>query len=253
LWRFAPAGAGKTSLLSRLPTALPGADVAWLALDTDDDAPAVLLTGVAGALASLAPGCDAAVESALAAPGAEPRRAVGVLVNALLAARMTDGRARVLVLDDAHVLTTLAALEVLTLLLERLPPGHHVVLAARHAPPLPLARLRAQGQLAELTQEDLRFTAEEAEGFLNGRLDLGLAPVHVRALEARTGGWAAALRLLAAGLARLPSAEARAEALAHARAAADGPSGAPTPPAPGRAWAERTGCTRCSRTSCGTG
>ncbi|WP_163999261.1 helix-turn-helix transcriptional regulator [Pyxidicoccus caerfyrddinensis] len=222
----APAGAGKTTLLAALPAALPAADFAWLSLDAGDDAPAALLLGLAGALERGVPGCGDRVQAALGALAGAPRRVAGVLANALLEAPALP---RVLVLDDLHVLTNPAALEVLEVLLERLPPTVHVVAAARHAPPLPLARLRARSELAELRLEDLRFTPDEAEVLLNGRLALGLSPEALVALERRTGGWAAALRLLAAGLERLPTPEARAQSLA--RTAAPGASTARVPAA----------------------
>jgi LuxR family transcriptional regulator, maltose regulon positive regulatory protein len=76
-------------------------------------------------------------------------------------------------------------------LLENLPPGLQVVVSARADPPLPLARLRARGQLAELRAADLRFTSEEAAALLGEALP-GSA---VAALVARTEGWAAGLQL----------------------------------------------------------
>ena len=57
-------------------------------------------------------------------------------------------------------------------LLEHLPPQLHVVLATRADPPLPLARLRARGELVEVRAADLRFTVEEAAAYLNGPMGL---------------------------------------------------------------------------------
>ena len=45
-----------------------------------------------------------------------------------------------------------------TFLLEHLPPQMHVFIASREDPNIPLARLRARGQLTELRVADLRFT-----------------------------------------------------------------------------------------------
>ena len=55
-----------------------------------------------------------------------------------------------LVLDDYHLIQAQAVHDSVGFLLERLPPGLRLVLASRADPPLPLARLRARGQLAEL-------------------------------------------------------------------------------------------------------
>jgi hypothetical protein len=90
------------------------------------------------------------------------------LVTALindLAAQPGDGEV-LLVLDDYHLIDAQPVHASLAFLLEHLPPGLHLVLASRADPPLPLARLRAGGQLAELRTGDLRFTAEEAAALL---------------------------------------------------------------------------------------
>ena len=101
-----------------------------------------------------------------------------------------------LVLDDYHLIDAEPVHESLTFLLEHLPPGLQVVLTSRADPPLPLARLRARGQLAELRAAELRFTADEAAALLreSGR-GRPARPRGVAALTARTEGWAAGLQL----------------------------------------------------------
>jgi LuxR family maltose regulon positive regulatory protein len=86
---------------------------------------------------------------------------------------------------------------VLTFLLEHLPPRMHLVIATREDPHLPLARLRARGQLIELRAANLRFTPAEAAEFLNQVMGLNLSAEEVAALEARTEGWIAGLQLAA--------------------------------------------------------
>ena len=121
---------------------------------------------------------------------------VATLVNELSA--MTSGV--VLVLDDYHVIENLGIHEDMALLLERMPPEMHVVIATRADPALPLARLRARGELIEIRAADLRFTSDEAAAYLNGAMELTLAASDVDALEARTEGWIAALQLAAISL-----------------------------------------------------
>ena len=82
-------------------------------------------------------------------------------------------------------------------LLEHLPPQVHLVIATRADPALPLARLRARGELVEIRAADLRFTPDEAAAYLNEVMGLDLAARDVAALEARTEGWIAALQLAA--------------------------------------------------------
>jgi LuxR family maltose regulon positive regulatory protein len=76
----------------------------------------------------------------------------------------------------------------------------HLVIATREDPPLPLARLRARGQLTELRAADLRFTSSEAAEFLNQTMGLDLSADDVAALERRTEGWIAGLQLAAVSM-----------------------------------------------------
>ena len=103
----------------------------------------------------------------------------------------------VLVLDDYHVIDAKPVDEALTFLLEHLPPQMHLVITTREDPQLPLARLRARGQLTELRAADLRFTPAEAAEFLNQVMGLDLSAEDVAALEDRTEGWIAGLQLAA--------------------------------------------------------
>jgi LuxR family maltose regulon positive regulatory protein len=67
---------------------------------------------------------------------------------------------------------------------------------------LPLARLRARGQLAELRERDLRFTPDETAAFLREATGLDLPSASVAALQERTEGWAAGVQLAALSLQR---------------------------------------------------
>jgi hypothetical protein len=82
-------------------------------------------------------------------------------------------------------------------LLDHLPPGLHLVIASRADPTLPLARLRARGELVEIRAADLRFTLDEAAAYLHETMGLDLTALDVAALEGRTEGWVAALQLAA--------------------------------------------------------
>ena len=103
----------------------------------------------------------------------------------------------VLVLDDYHLIGAQPVHQGIAFLLDHLPPQLHLVIAGRADPPLPLSRLRARGELAEVRAADLRFTADEAAAFLNEVMGLHLPAQDVAALEARTEGWIAGLQLAA--------------------------------------------------------
>ena len=120
------------------------------------------------------------------------------LINELAA---EPGRDEVLlVLDDYHLVDSGPVHESVAFLLENLPPGLRLVVSGRADPPLPLARLRARGQLAELRAAELRFTTEEAAALLGEAAGPGLPDAAVAALTARTEGWAAGLQLAALSL-----------------------------------------------------
>ena len=68
----------------------------------------------------------------------------------------------ILVLDDYQAVTNPDCHELLALFIERLPATLDLVVATRILPPIPLAQLRARGQLAELGAPDLLFTLPAA-------------------------------------------------------------------------------------------
>ena len=190
----APAGFGKTALLADW-TRGAGRPVAWLGLDGGDSDPARFWRYVMAALDRAWPGLARRV-------GPPPPGSFEGLVTALINELAADpGPDEVLlVLDDYHLVDSGPVHESVTFLLENLPPGLRVVLSSRADPPLPLARLRARGQLAELRAADLRFTGEEAAGLLREAIGTDLSGQTVAALTARTEGWAAGLQLAALSL-----------------------------------------------------
>ncbi len=193
----APAGFGKTTLLA---TWLAGDDhgrrVAWVALDERDRDPVRFWTYVLHAIDRAAPGSAAAALATLQAGQASVETALTVLLNEL-SVRPDD---LTLVLDDFHLAEGPDVRTGMAFVLDHLPPQVHVVISSRADPGLPLSRLRARGERAEVRAADLRFTGEEADVYLNELHSLSLDPAQVAALETRTEGWAAALQLAALSL-----------------------------------------------------
>jgi LuxR family maltose regulon positive regulatory protein len=109
-----------------------------------------------------------------------------------------------LVLDDYHLIDASPVHESVAFLLDRLPPGLRLALASRADPPLPLARWRARGQLAELRATELRFTLDETAAFLREATGLDLPTASIAALQERTEGWVAGVQLAALSLQGLP-------------------------------------------------
>ena len=192
----APAGFGKTTLLAEWLASAAAGDraVAWLSLGEADNQPGIFWTYVIAALQTVQPGLGAGAMALLQSPRPPPAE---TLLTALLneAGSMPDDL--VLVLDDYHVIEAPAIHEGIAFFIEHLPRQLHLVLASRADPPLPLARLRARGELTEVRAADLRFTPDEAAAFLNEAMGLALSSQDVMALDARTEGWIAALQLAA--------------------------------------------------------
>jgi LuxR family transcriptional regulator, maltose regulon positive regulatory protein len=189
----APAGFGKTTLVSAW---MAGCDqqVAWLSLDKGDSDPTLFLTYLVAALQTIAPTIGGGVLGALQSSQPPPTESI---LTALLNESTTIPDHFVLVLDDYHVIDAKPIDHALTYLVEHLPPQMHLVIATREDPQLPLARLRARGQLTELRATDLRFTPSEAAAFLNQVMGLNLSAQDIARLSTRTEGWIAGLQLAA--------------------------------------------------------
>jgi LuxR family maltose regulon positive regulatory protein len=202
----APAGFGKTTLLAACCHALieqQDTAVAWLALDEGDNDPARFLAYLAAALSqALMSPAFAGIPSLPIEPiSANVESTLTQLVNVIAA----SDRNVVLVLDDYHRVSAPAVHSAVAFLLEHLP--HHACLAigSRADPPLPLARLRARGQLIELRAADLRFTPDEVQAFFAAS-DRALAPDDAQAVGAYVEGWPAGVQLVALALHAAPCA-----------------------------------------------
>ncbi len=159
----APAGYGKTSLLSewqreeRRPFAL-------VSLTEAEDGPVALEAAVTGSFAGTDPGQPFA-----------------------------------LALDDVHVLRTAGARKALRELAGGIPPGSRLALASRTEPPLPTGRLRAHRALIEIRTRDLALTPGEATAVFRGE-GIDLQAHEADALVERTEGWPAGVYLAAVSL-----------------------------------------------------
>ena len=189
----ASAGSGKTTLVGEWAAGFER-PAAWLSLDEGDSDPTRFLAYLVAALQTVEADIGEGALGALQSPQPPPTESV---LTALLNEISAIPDDFVLVLDDYHVIDARPIDEALAFLLEHLPPKMHLVIATREDPHLPLARLRARGQLAELRAADLRFTPPEAAEFLKGVMGLDLSEEDIAALDSRTEGWIAGLQLAA--------------------------------------------------------
>jgi LuxR family transcriptional regulator, maltose regulon positive regulatory protein len=196
----APAGYGKTTLVSSW-LGENKCQACWLSLDESDNDPVRFLQYLAKALAQVVPGVE------IQPPGMLQEQPSDAWMN-----RILNGIARnaiesntfavqagpfVLVLDDFHLIQSQPVLDMVTMLVERLPPQMRLILISRTDPPLPLARWRVRGQMEEVRAGHLQLTREEIAVFMNCLMHLPLSEEDISALEARTEGWIAGLQLAA--------------------------------------------------------
>jgi LuxR family maltose regulon positive regulatory protein len=194
-----PGGAGKTTLLGQwLAAREPPA--AWLTMDDRDDA-ASLVVHLVAALRPRFPDAGRATLGLLRLPGQVAPADLGAALAEDLATLEDEA---VVVLDDYQEVRDAGVHAALEALLRHPPPRLRLVLATRVDPPLPLARLRAGGQLVEIRAADLRFAPDEAAAFLARVLPAPFSPELAEALAGGTEGWAAGLRLAATALQGLP-------------------------------------------------
>ncbi len=190
-------GRGATPFLPRsLSPLLPfsSAQTAWLSLDEGDNDPARFTAYLLAALQTIDPAIGQAAQALLQMPQPPPPEAfLTSLINDIAA----TSAPLVLVLDDYHLIQAPPIHQQLAFLLEHQPPPMHVVIVTREDPPLPLARLRARGQITDVRQSDLKFTGEETADFLRQVMQLDLSPADVATLQQRTEGWIAGLQLAA--------------------------------------------------------
>ncbi|MGC9395352.1 MAG: LuxR C-terminal-related transcriptional regulator [Anaerolineae bacterium] len=202
----APAGFGKTTLLSRWVSGLER-PVAWLSCDESDSDPRRATAYLVAALRTL-PGAQNLPspigESFLATVSAQfDARGSTLLIGEMMSGLINEMATLppfALIFDDYHLIDNPYTHDGAAFLLDHLPASVHLVIASRAEPSLPIARLRARGQLTELNADDLRFTPEEAATFLGKIAGLGLTAEDIARLEARTEGWIAGLQMASLAL-----------------------------------------------------
>jgi len=187
----APPGYGKTTLLAQWAER-NGQAFAWVSVDEQDNDPKVLLSYVAEALDAVQP-VGARVFDALASPASS---VPGTVVPRIATAFASMTAPVALVLDDVHALRDSECRAALSVLADHVPTGSRLVLAGRDQPPLRVARLRAEGRIAEIGPGDLALDAGEAASLLRGA-GVALGAEEVAVLHERTEGWPAGLYLAA--------------------------------------------------------
>ena len=202
----APAGYGKTNLASEWTHSLQSEDtsnnrITWLSLGEADSEPIRFLSYVIAALQQVAPEIGVGALSLFEMAQSPP---INTVLNELINDIAGLDYHIMLVLDDYHVIRHLEIHEALRYLVEHQPHQMHLVITSREDPPLPLPRLRARGEMAEIRMHDLRFSLDETTQFFSHSMKLDLESEEISVLEVRTEGWIAGLQLAGIVLKNLP-------------------------------------------------
>jgi LuxR family transcriptional regulator, maltose regulon positive regulatory protein len=194
----APAGFGKTTLVAQWRAeAMQERRFAWVSLDRADNDPARLWRHVIEALQRASPELgDARLGQWRVPPQDLTRTLLPLLINELATAEAPV----VLVLDDYHLIKERACHQQLEFLLLHLPPRVQLAVITRADPPLPLARLRASGDLTEIRARELGFTPAQAAEFVHAVAGAQLSPADAVDLVERTEGWPAGIYMVALSL-----------------------------------------------------
>ncbi|MCP4165973.1 MAG: hypothetical protein GY759_08795, partial [Chloroflexi bacterium] len=205
----APAGYGKTNLASEWTHSLQSETaeatsnnrITWLSLEEADSEPIRFLSYVIAALQQVAPEIGVGALSLFEMAQSPP---INTVLNELINDIAGLDYHIMLVLDDYHVISHPEIHEALIYLVEHQPHQMHLVITSREDPHLPLPRLRARGEMAEIRMHDLRFSLDETTQFFSHSMKLDLESEVINVLEARTEGWIAGLQLAGFVLKNLP-------------------------------------------------
>ncbi len=170
----APAGFGKTTLISEwIATTVPGKPFGWVSLDAGDNDPVRFLIYLVSAIQKVKGEIG---RSILASLQSSQIPSLTDLAESLINEIASEAQPFLIVLDDYHLIQKDEVHSLMQLFLKRQPNGLHWVIITREDPPLPLPRMRVQGQMTEIRERDLRFTLPEAQAFLGRTMGLTSPP-----------------------------------------------------------------------------
>lgn len=192
----APAGYGKSTLVTCW---LEDCDLpaAWLSLDGSDNDLHLFLSYVLAAVQTVFPEAGQEIQTILKAPELPPMNVLSTLmVNEL----DKIDRPFILAIDDYHLVHNNVIHELFEEILKHPPHAMHLVLVSRVDPPLPVASLRAKGQMTEIRVSDLCFSHREIAEFLKQIFGTPIKESIVSIFEEKSEGWVTGLRLAALSL-----------------------------------------------------
>jgi LuxR family maltose regulon positive regulatory protein len=196
----APAGFGKTSLLSQWYYAArdDGVAVGWLRVDASDPDPRASLVYLAAAVGS--------ADSELTSNANKLNESERYLTTEAMLTGLSNllselKRPILLFIDDAHLWSE-EVLVTVSRVIDLAGTKVGFVLSSRTALELGLPRARARGRLVELTVEQLRFSMDETSSYMRDVCRLDLADDEMTLVHQSVEGWVTGLKLLGLSLSR---------------------------------------------------
>jgi ATP/maltotriose-dependent transcriptional regulator MalT/DNA-binding SARP family transcriptional activator len=203
IWISAPAGSGKTTLVSGWLERRK-APCIWYRCDEGDADPATFFYYLGLAAKKAAPRRRKPLPLLTPEYFGSVRAFAGMyfeelylrLLNRRSVSAGHDNRGFFIVLDNYHCAPEASPFhDMIAAALDLIPEGIHFVVISRSEPPPVLARLRSESGIAMIGYCDIRFTLEESAELVRGRSP-ELDDQAVRAMHENTQGWAAGIILM---------------------------------------------------------
>jgi len=206
---IAEAGYGKSTLIAD-HAKRTGRRAAWYRLDGNDVAWVAMLSYIVASIREVVPEFGVGAVNLLERVGVLNATRDMVLDTILAEMDTAITEPLTLILDDFHVVQDNDDVRaIVTRLIEFAPPTVDFIIAGRRHPGALLARWKAQGQVAELGTQELRFTKVETAHLLGGMLGAPLDEDLVERVDERLAGWGASLLLVGTSLIGLRPGEVR--------------------------------------------
>lgn len=201
----APPGYGKTVLASSWAS-VQCFPVAWLILDKEESNLGRFLAYLIAALNKVKPDAFRATATHLATaelPALE--HIVRSLINDIGALREDI----VVILDDYHHVDHGSVVhEIMSQIFKCPPPNLHFIILTRRDPPISFSKLRANNQLVDIRQSDLRFQREETAAFLRIALNKDISEAALANVQRTLEGWGAGIRMVSLAARRMAAGDA---------------------------------------------
>lgn len=189
---IAPAGYGKTSLVSKVIED-HCITSAWVSLDRRDNQPAQFWRNFIAALHMIWSNIGKDSLSMVSNGTQSINRMLITLINEIIQINQEVWIA----LDDYHYIVDDVIQESLVYLVENIPSKFHIFITSRtpleRLPP----RLRGCGKCVEITKDDLQFSIDETSSYLNDKVGLNLSTDQINDIHTKLEGWLAGLQIFA--------------------------------------------------------